>query len=172
MSAIPNIPAHAEFCVRTGLIAICDWRDYELVKTYCWLLKAGRSVKWACTYLTDETGARKRLMMHNLILPPPPGYVVDHINGNGLDNRRSNLRLATIQQNACNTPVYKCKGKTSKYKGVSYDPINKKWKAAIQVDGHYKTLSRHPTEDEAALAYNEAAKVAYGEFARLNVIEE
>lgn len=171
MSAIPNIPPHAEFCVRTGLIAICDWQDYELVKHYNWLLKAGRTTNYAIATHTLADGQQKKVMMHNLILPPTAGLLVDHIDGNGLNNRRSNLRLATVQQNAFNTPPYRCAGKVSRYKGVHFEPDRNKFKAVIKIDGKMKTLGRFDTEVAAALAYNVAAMESFGSFARLNQIE-
>lgn len=170
MSAIPNIPAHAEFCVRTGLIAICDWQDYELVKTYCWLLKSGKCTSYAVATQIGEDGTQKKVLMHNLIMPPPEGIIVDHKNGNGLDNRRSNLRFATNQQNSFNTPPYRRKGKVSQYKGVHFEKTTKKFKAVIKVNGQIKTLGRYETEELAAEAYNEAAKNAFGDFARLNLM--
>ncbi len=105
--------------------------------------------------------------MHNLIINTPDGMEADHINGNTLDNRRSNLRICTRGQNQRNR-----RGNlngTSKYKGVSFKNENKKWVAQIGFKknmfiGYYKT------EIEAALAYNEAAKKYHGKFARLNKI--
>lgn len=172
MSAIPNIPQHAEFCVRSGLIAICDWQDYELVKNYNWLLKSGRTTNYAIATHTLADGQQKKVMMHNLILPPPAGLVVDHIDGNGLNNRRSNLRLATVQQNAFNAPAKRCVGKVSKYKGVHFEKSSKKFKATIKIDGKVKTLGRFDTEVAAALAYNVAAMESFESFARLNQIDK
>lgn len=171
MSNQNKIPPHAEFCVRNGLIAICDWEDYELVKHYCWLLKTGKCTSYAMATEITADGPQKKVMMHNLIMPPPVGMIVDHINGNGLDNRRSNLRFATNQQNGFNTPPYRRKGKVSQFKGVHFEKQSKKYKAAIKIDGQIKTLGRYQTEDEAAIAYNLAASAAYGEFARLNIVK-
>lgn len=108
---------------------------------------------------------RKTILMHRFILQAPKGVQVDHINGDPLDNRRCNLRLATAQQNRRNMAPRSGK---SKYKGVC--TFESRWRASITVD--YKTihLGLFPTEIQAARAYNEAAIRYFGEFARLNDI--
>lgn len=96
--------------------------------------------------------------------------LVDHINGNGLDNRRSNLRLATAFQNLANMAI---RPHTSQYKGVSYYKHRtsyKKWVAEIRCNRKRVRLGAFESEIEAARAYNEAAKNLFGEFARLNPI--
>lgn len=92
------------------------------------------------------------------------GLEVDHINGDGLDNRRKNLRAATKSQNRANQ-TRKVAGKTSKYKGVSWSRDRRKWRADIKVDGKRKNLGRFDTQEEARDAYNKAAQEAFGEFA-------
>ncbi|MGB8225740.1 MAG: AP2 domain-containing protein, partial [Sedimentisphaerales bacterium] len=82
-----------------------------------------------------------------------------------LDNRKSNLRLATRSQNNCNR---KQKKGTSKYRGVCYNKRTKKWRAAISFNGMYKHLGFFDSEEEAGRAYDEAAKIYHGEFASLN----
>ena len=90
---------------------------------------------------------------------------VDHINGNGLDNRLDNLRICTPQQNRTNVP--KLKGK-SKYKGVRKSTKGKTWQAAIKKNHKWYYLGCFKTQQEAAKAYNVAAIQLFGEFARLN----
>lgn len=104
--------------------------------------------------------------MHVYLLKPPRGMLVDHINGDKLDNRRENLRLATSEENSRN--VQKVSGRSSRYKGVAWDAARKKWKAQIQAEGKQKTLGRFDSEEEAARVYDAAAKAAFGEFAFLN----
>ena len=92
---------------------------------------------------------------------------IDHINNNGLDNRKANLRLATPAQNARNRR--KTAAKTySKYKGVSYHAGQRKWSAAIRVNGQYKYFGLFQNEIDAAKAYDEAARKYHKEFAVLN----
>ena len=81
--------------------------------------------------------------------------LVDHINGNTLDNRKSNLRVATVRQNKANSSSKK--GSISKYKGVTYCKYHKKWKAAIKFDGVNKHLGYFNNESDAAKAYDKFA---------------
>jgi hypothetical protein len=90
--------------------------------------------------------------------------LVDHINGDGLDNRKANLRTATPRQNAWNSRAY---GK-SKYKGIWQVKGTGKWCARIKVNGKVRNLGRFDDEVEAAKAYDRAAKKMCGEFAKLN----
>lgn len=91
---------------------------------------------------------------------------VDHINGNGLDNRRCNLRPATPSQNKCNGPAYK--NNIAGFRGVSWYARDNTWRAAIAQNGMKKHLGYFDDPWKAAQAYNEAAIKYYGEFARLN----
>jgi len=102
--------------------------------------------------------------MHILITGYKIGRRVDHINGNGLDNRRSNLRIATSQQNNRNRKI--CNLNTSGFKGVRLD--RNKWRADIRIDGKRKNLGRFVNPEAAAAAYDEAARKYFGEFATLN----
>jgi HNH endonuclease/AP2 domain len=116
-------------------------------------------------------GRAYTLSMHRAIMRAPTGAVVDHINGDTLDNRRSNLRVVTQAQNSRNRR--KTPGLTSAYKGVYYRAEAKSypWCAIIQVNGMKVQLGQFMTERDAALAYNAAATRLHGEFARLNDLE-
>ena len=100
--------------------------------------------------------------MHRVILNAPPGREVDHINRNGLDNRRSNLRLATHAQNEANKPP------RGEYKGAYWCKKSGRWRASIRVDGRLRHMGRFATREEAARVYDDAALEAFGEFAYLN----
>lgn len=102
---------------------------------------------------------------HNLILPKVAGREVDHINGDGLDNRRCNLRYATRQQNAANGAK---KGRSSRFKGVCFDKSRGKWLAGVKYNYVRLNLGRHATEEAAARAYDRKALELFGEFARTN----
>lgn len=111
------------------------------------------------------------LELHRFILDLPPfkdrPVDVDHINGNGLDNRRENLRIATRAQNLANAGS---RTGTSIYKGVSFCRKTGRWKVQICIDGKNYNLGRFDTPEEAAVVYNEAAVKAWGEFATTNAV--
>jgi hypothetical protein len=150
-----------------GKFAIVNAEDYERLGRFKWFASGPEKYPYAIRAIYPEKGVRRMLYLHREIMKPPEGLVVDHINGNTLDNRRSNLRLATKQQNACNMRVNK-EGCTSKYRGVGWHKMSKKWAARIMVNGRRIHLGLFNSEVEAAKAYDEAAKKYFGEFARLN----
>jgi len=107
------------------------------------------------------------MLMHRMIMQPPEGMVVDHINGNGLDNRRCNLRICTQEQNARNNAP---KGNgASRFKGVF--PCGKKWGAKVTHRKKTHRLGVFADEVEAAKARDRLALKLHGEFARLNFPE-
>lgn len=138
--------------------AIVDDRDFEELSKSKWFMCS----RYA---MTERNG--KRILMHRHILQPPDGMFVDHINGNTLDNRRENLRLATKQQNCSNQ---RKKGGVSRYKGA-YKTRGGKWYSKIAPHGKSIYLGTFDTEELAADAYNKAAKHYFGEFANINIIE-
>lgn len=109
--------------------------------------------------------------LHRRIMNPPDGMTVDHINHDTLDNRKKNLRICTRSQNNWNRN-YKVATGTSKYKGVYFEKERNRWVFEINIHNKKYDRKRFKTEKEAALAYNRVAKVLFGEFACLNVIED
>lgn len=114
--------------------------------------------------INSKTG----LLLHRLILAPPEGYQTDHINWNGLDNRRQNLRPCLKFQNKANSRYTRHQHKTSQFRGVSRHPTGKKWTARISIHGDVKTLGNFDLESEAARAYDIVAAAHFKEFAVLN----
>jgi len=109
-------------------------------------------------------------LMHRLIIGAKPGELVDHINGDKLDNRASNLRIVTRRQNAMNSRASR-NIRAGKRKGVRWDKDRGLWNAGIVINGRRKFLGRFQTEDEGARAYDAAAREHFGEFAALNFPE-
>jgi hypothetical protein len=109
------------------------------------------------------------IMLHRFIMSPKEDEVVDHISGDTTDNRRQNLRIATLQQNTWNNAVRK--DNKLGFKGVYLDTTKGKYRASIQVDGRRISLGLYDTAEEAALKYNAAAIQHFGEFARLNDVK-
>ncbi len=150
-----------------GQIALVDPIDVDLasIKWYAQLATGGSYY----AYRTKKPGPMK-IYLHRLILsrildrPLVKGEHTDHINGDKLDNRRANLRVATQAQNNRNGP--KPITNKSGLKGVSWDKVNRKWVAQINFDKKVIFLGRYGTSEEAYAAYCEAAMKYHGEFAR------
>lgn len=146
-----------------GYETIIDVQDLPLVQDYKWLVLIDKRQQYAAR--TDRsTGKRIQVWMHRIIMGANPGMLVDHIDGNGLNNRRSNLRLATYAQNQYNVGVRK--DSRSGIKGVRLYP-NGRWQARIRVDGQCKSLGYYATAEEASKAYENASKELHGIFSRL-----
>lgn len=150
-----------------GLEAVVDLVDLPLVRDFAWCAVVDGSTFYAKTSVREAGGSWAVLSMHRLILGLRPGESgPDHANGDGWDNRRINLRLATSQQNSHNRrPKQGC---SSQYKGVAWHRKNAKWVVRIYCDGKKYFLGYYTDEVEAARAYDEAACEHFGEFAYLN----
>lgn len=145
-----------------------DQDDYYAQVRHKWHTAKGTRTVYAVRQICLGKGKTKAVHMHREIIGAPTGMFVDHINRNGLDNRKANLRLATRLQNARNRPKTN-KATSSQYKGVSYRRANGKWSATIFADGRNVHLGYFETEIEAAKTYDEAAIERYGQFAALNL---
>lgn len=152
-----------------GYRAIVDDEDYERVSKWIWTYapNAGDKVKYAVTQIiTACCGTRKRIKLHRFIMDAKPGQEVDHINADGLDNRKSNLRFCSRAQNLANKK--KMSG-NRKYKGVAAVTGSSKWQANIGWKKKRIYLGCFNTQEEAARAYDDKAMELYGEFARFNL---
>ena len=144
---------------RGGIVQVDD-EDYEFLSLFKWS-KDGNG--YAARY---KTAALPYSFMHRAILTAPKGTQVDHIDGNPLNNQRSNLRLCTASQNAC---CAKTKS-TNTYRGVSKH--QNKYRVQIRVNRKVTHVGVFDCEEDAARAYDVVAKKHYGEFAILNFPEE
>lgn len=151
-----------------GLFALIDEADLPIVSEYRWYAVLVRNTFYALT--TKDVDGRP-LAMHRLISKPEPGYEPDHINHDGLDNRRGNLRNLTHAHNLQNQRGPQ-KGQSHGFVGISQDKnrLNQKcsWVAHVQVNGKAKHIGRYATAEDAARARDKAALEFYGPHAHLN----
>lgn len=135
---------------------------YEKVKDHSW-----RSLRLGRRVYAVRGSAPDLIFMHRVLIGAPKNLQVDHIDGDGLNNNESNLRLATQTQNAQGF-CRKRANATSRFRGVSWDAKKKKWRASIRGAGITRNLGRFNSEEVAAKAYDKFARIVFGEFASPN----
>ena len=152
-----------------GRVVLVDDADYEWLSQWKWRIME----RCQLFYAIRSTGSKHNRgfeLMHRLILGLQPNNKLqtDHIDGDGLNNQRSNLRACTRTQNR--QSARKRKVGTSKYKGVCCYVRNGKWHSRIRINGKLIHLGSFESETDAARAYDEAAPKHYGEFALTNAM--
>jgi len=163
--------AFRRIALTQGKFAIVDPDDYYRLSEYKWSASRVYNKFYAVRTGPTEKGKRgKTIRMHREIANLPDGLECDHINGNSLDNRKANLRPVTRQQNCWNNRKRRPKS-LSIYKGVSYSSRGRPWKAMLMVGGKRIYLGSFDTQKQAAKAYDKAAKIHFGEYAKLNFPE-
>ncbi|SDW23526.1 AP2 domain-containing protein [Paenibacillus sp. PDC88] len=159
MSAVKSIS------LTKGAVSLIDNEDFDAISKYSWhLTSSGYAAR-------RESG--KIILMHRQLLGihgKGSNIQGDHINMNRLDNRRSNLRVVNNRENNLNRGIPS--NNTSGYLGVSFCKSRGNWEAYITNHGVRKSLGRHSTAEEAAVAYNKAAVDLHGDLARINKIKE
>ena len=149
-------------------VSLVDDDVYDDVVRFSWCLTRHRDGK--LFYARGRVGQdRRKTLLHRYILKPPPEVLIDHVNKNGLDNRKENLRLVTPSQNSQNKRVKVTN--LSGYKGVHYDKTKNKWRVMIQVDGQARHVGKFDCPVKAAIVYDTEARKHFGEFACLNFPE-
>ena len=154
-----------------GKYAIVDPDDYRWLSKYKWhAIKQGRNF-YAARHIKDKNGKQRQIFMHRQICRIPDHLLVDHINRNGLNNSKANLRPATYSQNNQNRSKCMSRKFSSRYKGVTWNRGHRLWQADIRFNGRRIFLGSFESEIRAAKAYDRAAKRHHGEFAVLNFPE-
>jgi hypothetical protein len=142
-----------------GKFAIVDDEDYPALACQKWTAHNGG---YAYRMNADRSG----VLMHRLITNAPAGMDVDHINGDGFDNRRANLRVGTHAENMRNQRIGKAGHPL--FKGIHFEKQRQVWQAHITINYKHRYLGSFETAEQAAVAYDTAARELFGQFARTN----
>jgi hypothetical protein len=142
-----------------GVVVLIDDDIFDYLMQFKWYAWWSRSNRYVRRSIKKENGRWSAISMHQEVMGKKDGYIIDHIDGNGLNNQRSNLRHVTNRQNCQNKHTYK----TSKYPGVAWKSYRCEWESNIRVDGVNRALGYFKTELEAFLVYKNAVKKLTGE---------
>ena len=153
-----------------GNSCLVDDDDYDFLNQFKWWC-SDNGDGYKCARRTHPAAGKPDIRMHRMLTAAMPGDMVDHKDGNSLNNQRSNLRLCTRSQNTANSKPQESK-KYSNYRGVSVVKDRTKtrqyWTAQARKDGVLHHVGCFPTEEDAALAYDKKAVELHGEFAKIN----
>lgn len=147
-----------------GKFAIVDDEDFDKLNKYKWCINSNN---YALRRASGKDGDGKIIYMHRVIIGETNGLLVDHINRDKTDNRKSNLRLANKSQNCMNRSS---SNHTSSYKGVGFHKQSGKWRSFIFLENKYVHLGLFENEKDAAITYNKSAEKLFKEFAYLNEV--
>lgn len=154
-----------EIQLTRGKVTLVDDEDYEHLMQWKWHFNGHR---YAVRRPSNINGKiQKLIFMHRIILNTPDDLYTDHIDCNGLNNQKNNLRIVTKSQNGMNQKA--SKGGASKYKGVNFCKRKNKWRARLKINQKSIFLGYYNMEDDAAKAYNERALSVFEDFAKLNI---
>lgn len=154
-----------EIPLTRGCVALVDDKDFEFLSRFKWhAVPIGNTIYARRCTGDREYGNRKDFFLHREIMQPPNGMVIDHIDGDGLNNARANLRVCTRAQNQIN----KHQAPANRFYGVTFSKAAQKWMAQLRANKRHYYLGVFETDEEAARARDAAALKYQGEFARLN----
>lgn len=155
----------------SSLFALIDDEDSDRVLRLNWRIKKSKNTNYALTHVRRKDGGYSSLGLHKLIMNSPLGFEVDHVDGNGLNCQKYNLRVCTTSQNQMNSSKDISSGVTSKFKGVYYFKRDGKYKSQVSFEGKQFYIGMFESELEAASAYNIVARKLFGLFGKLNVLD-
>jgi hypothetical protein len=167
--AQPTDTSYRYIVLTQNQIAIVDAEDFEWLNQWNWYAVWSEDTQgYYAVRNRPRSEGKGPLYMHRIVSKCPAAKDCDHANENTLDNRRLNLRPSSNSQNHAN--MGRSKSNTSGYKGVTWHAKRRKWQAGIGVMGRFIYLGIFDRKEDAALAYNEAARKYFGEFAQLNIL--
>ena len=158
-----------EIQLTQGKVALVDDSDFEYLNQFKWHVNKQGNTYYVIRYKRTLLKKRVYESMHRLIMKPDKGFVIDHLDGNGLNNQRNNIRICTVSQNSMNRN--KTVKNKSGFKGVIWWERNSTWKAEIRLNKKKIYLGYYENIIDAAKAYNDGAIKYHGEFANLNKID-
>ena len=147
-------------------VALVDDKDFEYLNQWKWHVLKDYLTYYAARNIRLANGKQTSIRMHRVILNVPKGMVTDHIDHNGLNNQKANLRICDASENNMNRKSQR--NSSSKFKGVFWHKRNKKWSAQLTFKGETNYLGFFNSEKDASLAYDKKAIELFGEFANLN----
>lgn len=154
-----------------GQFTLVDDEDFEYLSQWKWKATKIKNSYYATRSVHKKEGKFSTMFIHRIVLNVTDrNILIDHRDGNPLNNQKNNLRPANKSENAANQKARS--GCTSKYLGVSWHKPLNKWKVNLQKDKVNRHIGYFASEQDAALAYNNAAKIFHGEFANLNIISD
>ncbi len=159
-----------EIRLSAGYVTVIELDDLPKVVGFTWSAKVGSTHVRAVGYRHGAGRGHVPELMHRVLMGAAPGVEVDHRNGDTLDNRRSNLRFATSAQNKMNSKLRR--DNRVGYKGVQFHAETGKYRARIRLQGRTHSLGLFATPEEAARAYDVAARERFSDFARPNFPSE
>ena len=166
---VANLFDMKEIQLTQGYVALVDDEDFDYLNQWKWCVKIKSNTIYVVRTIVINYKPKKTktIRMHRLIMLCNIGKIVDHIDHNGLNNQKNNLRFCTTNQNRANS-IKTNKYTTSKFKGVTLNKKSNKWISKMTINKKNIHIGCYKDEIDAAMAYDKKAKEIYGEFANLN----